>query len=98
MRILKQYKIKIKTQLMKQKSYLWMFLSLIVVTFFVACQKGDTGPAGPAGPAGAAGANGANGPQGPAGPQGDPGTANVIYSDWLDVTFEGSDSTGWAAE
>jgi len=40
---------------MKQKSYLWMFLSLLVATLFFACKKGDTGPAGPAGPAGANG-------------------------------------------
>ncbi len=43
---------------------------------------------GPAGPAGAQGAAGPTGAQGPAGAKGDPGTANVIYSEWLDVTFE----------
>lgn len=42
---------------------------------------------GPAGPAGAQGAAGPTGAQGPAGAKGDPGTANVIYSQWLDVTF-----------
>jgi hypothetical protein len=46
-----------------------------------SCKKGDTGPAGPAGAAGPAG------PAGAAGPKGDTGTANVIYSGWLDVTF-----------
>jgi len=86
---------------MKQKSYL--FLSLIVMTLFFSCQKGDTGPAGPAGPTGAAGANGANGAAGAAGaqgPKGDTGTANVVYSDWLDVTFEpaDADTTAWIAE
>lgn len=71
---------------MKQKSYLWLFLSLIVVTLFFACKKGDTGPAGPAGPAGANGANGATGATGAQGPKGDTGVANVIYSDWIDTT------------
>ena len=69
-----------------------LFYPLIVIFslfIFVACKKGDTGPEGPAGPAGPAGANG------PAGP---PGTTNVIYSDWLDVTFEPTeDSSNWTA-
>ncbi|HOA39329.1 MAG TPA: collagen-like protein [Flavihumibacter sp.] len=51
-----------------------------------SCSKeGSTGPAGPAGPTGATGATGA---------KGETGTANVIYSDWLDVTF--NDTTGVA--
>ncbi len=59
-----------------------LFLFLLVVTFlFSQCKKGDTGPAGPAGPAGG------TGPAGPPGPKGDTGTANVIYSQWLDVAF-----------
>lgn len=64
-------------------------LYVVCIAFAVlmaACGKdGDTGPAGPAGPQGAQGPGGA---PGPAGPQGDPGTANVIYSDWLDVGYE----------
>lgn len=37
-----------------------------------------------------------DGSEGPEGPQGAPGTANVIYSDWLDVEFtpETDDDTG----
>lgn len=59
------------------------FLTLIAVALLsVGCKKGDTGPAGPAGPAGPTGATGAQGPKG------DTGTANVIYSNWLDVTFD----------
>ena len=59
-----------------------IFMPLLAVTLlFANCKKGDDGATGPAGPAGA---NGAAGPQGP---QGDPGTANVIYSAWLDVAF-----------
>lgn len=72
------------------------FLLIALSLLFVGCSKtgptgpaGETGPQGPAGPAGAAGAPGA---------QGNPGTANVIYSPWLDVTFDGSDSTGWFAD
>ncbi len=54
---------------------------------FVACsaEDGETGPTGPAGPAGP---QGAQGDQGPQGEQGDPGTANVIYSDWIDSEFD----------
>jgi hypothetical protein len=57
---------------------------LAVILFFSYCKKGDTGPAGPAG---AAGTPGPAGPAGSQGPKGDTGTANVIYSAWLDVTF-----------
>ena len=61
-------------------------LFLAVILFFSSCGKdGDTGPAGPAGPAGAAGPAGGPGAQGP---KGDTGTANVIYSAWLDVTYQ----------
>ncbi len=67
---------------MKTKPFLTVFTSLLVVTLiFTQCKKGDAGPAGPAGPAGAAGGTG------PQGPKGDTGTANVIYSAWLDVTY-----------
>ena len=70
---------------MKAKSSVTLLASLVLITFiFTQCQKGDVGPAGPAGPAGA---NGAAGPAGATGPKGDTGTANVIYSPWLDVTF-----------
>lgn len=56
-------------------------LSLAVIIFSCgACSKdGAVGPAGATGPAGAAG---------PAGPTGATGTANVIYSDWLDVAYD----------
>jgi hypothetical protein len=67
---------------MRTKPFLAVFTSLLAVTLiFTQCKKGDAGPAGPAGAAGAAG------PAGPAGPKGDTGTANVIYSAWLDVTY-----------
>ncbi len=64
---------------------------------FAACQKdGATGPEGPQGP------QGQQGQPGQQGPKGDTGVANVIYSDWLDVTFqalvtEDDDTLGYAA-
>jgi hypothetical protein len=57
-------------------------LGMALITTIFSCSK-----EGPAGPAGAAGPAGPQGPSGPAGPAGQPGTANVIYSDWLDVKF-----------
>ena len=73
---------------MKQKTCFKLFISLLSITlFFANCQKGDVGPAGPAGPTGANGANGAAGAAGAQGPKGDTGTANVIYSAWLDVIY-----------
>jgi len=67
---------------MKAKSSVTLLASLVLITFiFTQCQKGDVGPAGPAGPTGPTGSTGS------AGPKGDTGTANVIYSPWLDVTY-----------
>lgn len=62
-------------------------LLLAVVLFFSYCKKGDTGPAGPAGAAGPAGPAGPAGTNGAQGPKGDTGTANVMYSAWLDVIY-----------
>jgi hypothetical protein len=79
---------------MSKKSLFFPLVVILSLAIFASCQKeGDTGPQGPAGPAGPAG------PQGPAGPAGEPGTANVIYSDWLDVDFEPADedSLQWNA-
>src|SRR5690606_30967211 len=55
--------------------------------------KGDTGATGPRGATGTTGSRGATGPAGPrgaTGAKGDPGTANVIYSDWITPTWAGS--------
>lgn len=58
---------------------------LAVILMFSYCSKdGDTGPVGPAGPSGTPGPAGGPGAQGP---KGDTGTANVIYSAWLDVAY-----------
>lgn len=56
-------------------------LSVTLVIAIASCDK-----EGPAGPAGATGPAGPAGPAGGQGPAGDPGTANVIYSDWIDTT------------
>ena len=67
---------------MKTKSSSTLLASLVIIALvFTQCQKGDVGPAGPAGPAGPGGAAGSTGPKG------DTGTANVIYSPWLDVNY-----------
>jgi hypothetical protein len=58
------------------KSIAVMILSVVFVLV--------TGCEGPAGPQGLQGEQGDSGPQGP---QGDRGTANVIYSDW--INFDG---------
>lgn len=73
-----------------------LFLSLLLIA--TGCKKGDTGPAGPQGD------QGDPGPQGPQGPQGPPGSANVVYSDWIDVEYDPAtnqntgDTVAWVAE
>jgi hypothetical protein len=57
-------------------------LLIVMILFFASCTK-----EGPAGPAGATGPAGPAGPTGAQGPKGDTGTANVIYSGWLDVSY-----------
>lgn len=62
--------------------------------------KGDTGATGPRGATGAQGpkgASGAQGPKGATGPQGPKGTANVIYSDWIYVTYSVSATQSYAS-
>lgn len=82
---------------MKQK--ILAIFPIVVIAFsliLTSCSKdgktGATGPAGPAGPQGNTGSTGATGTTGA------PGTANVIYSPWLNLTFQGSDTTGWIAQ
>lgn len=56
------------------------FLGILLIGgLLTACSKdGDIGPQGETGP---------EGDVGPEGPQGQPGTANVIYSEWIDTEF-----------
>ena len=73
-----------KTNVLSIKTILIMALSMALVT---SCssedgEDGATGPQGAQGPAGPAGPQGDPGAQGE---QGDPGTANVMYSDWVDT-------------
>ena len=67
---------------MKTMKNLLKFMSILVLTLFIISCEGEDGPAGPAG------LQGEQGPQGDQGPQGEPGTANVIYSDWITRDFE----------
>lgn len=66
------------------------FLScLLAATVLIgACKKGDPGPPGEKGDKGDPGAQGATGSKG------DPGTANVLYSDWLDLGYSVDQATG----
>jgi len=57
------------------------YYMLAVALTFTACKKGDTGPQGEKGDKGDTGATGNTGVKG------DAGTANVLYSPWLDVTY-----------
>jgi hypothetical protein len=87
-----------KSKLMKKFNLVYSGLLMAVVLVFTHCAKdGDTGPQGPAGPAGPLG------PIGTQGPKGDTGTANVVYSAWLDVEYDAvtttaGDTIAWAAE
>lgn len=63
-----------------------ILLLIATTTLFTSCSK--DGAAGPAGQQGEKGDKGDTGPGGPAGPKGDPGSANVIYSNWLDVAYK----------
>jgi hypothetical protein len=69
---------------MKRISFnIFACFALAFTLLTVSCGKdGDTGPQGEQGPAGP------TGPQGPGGPAGPEGSANVIYSEWLDVAYD----------
>jgi hypothetical protein len=65
-----------------------LVITLIVGLAMLAACEGPQGPEGPQG------AEGVQGEQGDQGPKGDDGTANVIYSDWVEF---GSDTT-WSSQ
>src|SRR5690349_4366880 len=71
-----------KHMFLRSTSVLLLSAALLVA----ACKKGDTGPAGEKGDKGDPGATGGTGAAGK------PGSANVIYSAWQDVTFNQVDS------
>jgi hypothetical protein len=74
------------------KGIFGMLMVTSVLIFMDGCkaEKGEIGPAGATGATGATGAIGAAGATGAKGDKGDTGTANVSYSDWINITFTGS--------
>lgn len=68
--------------------YLTILLSLCLA--FASCKQSE-GPTGPQGEPGPQGQQGPQGEQGPPGEDGEDGTANVIYSDWMDIDWNVSD-------
>lgn len=60
-----------------------LFSLLFIASLLLACSKEDdaTGPQGPAG------AVGQNGQDGAPGEKGETGTANILYSDWLEADW-----------
>ncbi|WP_394747903.1 collagen-like triple helix repeat-containing protein [Spongiimicrobium salis] len=81
---------------MKTRKFATYFFSMLFISsLFVACspEDGDDGATGPQGAPGEQGPAGPTGADGAQGEQGVPGTANVIYSDWIARDFE----TGGAA-
>jgi len=76
----------------KQWSLHHFFYYLLAVALTVtACKKGDPGPQGEKGDKGDTGATGANGQTGT---KGETGTANVMYSDWLDLGYSLDQASG----
>lgn len=62
---------------MKNNAFVCCFMiGALLMVFFTACKKGDTGPKGDAGAQGNPGTAGAAGPK---------GTANIIYSTWVNT-------------
>ncbi|HRE50464.1 MAG TPA: hypothetical protein PK339_03525 [Flavitalea sp.] len=83
---------------MRRMSFKFYFGLVMALSLAVAsCSKeGPEGPQGPQGP------QGQQGQQGAQGPKGDEGTANVMYSGWLDVVYEADldendEIVGWSA-
>lgn len=71
------------------RSKLIYFISITL--FFAFASLACEGPTGPDGPQGPQGEQGPEGPEGQQGPQGEPGTANVIYSDWMNIDWNRDD-------
>lgn len=59
----------------------FFYYMLAIALTITACKKGDTGPQGDKGDKGDTGATGNTGVKG------DAGTANVLYSPWLDLAY-----------
>lgn len=65
---------------------------LFIVTIALITGLTSLSCEGPEGPTGAQGPQGSEGPQGLQGPQGEEGTANVIYSPWMDIEWDEDES------
>jgi hypothetical protein len=63
----------------------FLYYLLAVALTVTACKKGDPGPQGEKGDKGDTGGTGG---------KGDPGTANVMYSDWLDLGYSLDQASG----
>ncbi|MDO6517776.1 collagen-like protein [Zobellia uliginosa] len=71
-----------------------MLLFFALGTVLISCDKeGPEGPMGPEGPQGEQGVAGPQGEQGLQGESGEDGNANVLSSDWFDVSWSSSPST-----
>lgn len=79
-----------------RKSLFLFALPLLALALFIGCE-GDEGPAGPKGDPGEQGVPGTPGTPGTPGEQGDPGTANVIYSNWIQPAGAWRDTTFYGA-
>lgn len=84
---------------MKTRMNLFLFTAALSILTITSCSKdgedgavGPQGPQGEQGPAGPQGDAGADGAVGAQGEQGDPGTANVIYSDWIESPIIDNDN------
>ncbi len=77
---------------MKAKKKIVRLIMILIVSISIfSCSDGEDGAIGPAGPAGADGVDGTNGQDGE---NGEPGTANVIYSEWIENGFAPGSGTG----
>lgn len=75
------------------KTIVLAFAVIGMTTMELGCKKGDIGPQGPRGEQGEKGEKGDRGDDGDKGDKGDKGntgTANVMYSDWVSVSFTNS--------
>ncbi|WP_299435718.1 hypothetical protein [uncultured Aquimarina sp.] len=73
---------------MKAMTNLVRLIPVVILSALIFSCEGEDGAIGP---------QGEQGEQGPQGDQGEPGTANVMYSDWIDSGFENDITDGFDA-
>ncbi|GAA3615474.1 hypothetical protein Q4Q39_01900 [Flavivirga amylovorans] len=71
-----------------KKKLVRLVMVLMVSISIFSCSDGEDGATGPAGPAGVDGTDGVDGEDGA------PGTANVIYSEWIEKGFDDDSGVG----